>query len=184
VATAGIIGAEGAVYPGYCRDKGHNPERESKALRAKTWPGSLEFTDLIHGPVKQELHTAIGDFIIRRTDGLTAYQLAVVVDDAHQQITRVVRGSDLLSSTPRQIHLQGQLALPTMEYAHLPLVLDEQGNKLSKQSMALPVDSKHPIPALLGALAILGQTTPETSMPLPDLWAWALRNWDLSRIPA
>lgn len=182
VAAAGITGFEGAVYPGYCRHKGHNPERNSKALRAKTWPGIFEFNDLIHGPTRQDLHTEIGDFIIRRADGLTAYQLAVVVDDAYQGITRVVRGSDLLTSTARQIHLQQQLSLPSMEYAHLPLVLDEQGNKLSKQSLALPVDSKNPIPALNTALRFLGQPVPDTPISLPDLWTWAIIRWDLSSI--
>ncbi len=182
VAAAGITGFEGAVYPGFCRHKGHNPERNSKALRAKTWPGTFEFNDLIHGPIRQDLHTEIGDFIIRRADGFTAYQLAVVVDDACQGITRVVRGSDLLTSTARQIHLQHQLHLPAMEYAHLPLVLDEQGNKLSKQSLALPVGSKNPVPALVEALRFLGQPVPETPLSLPDLWTWAISHWDLSQI--
>ncbi len=183
VAAAGISGEEGPVYPGYCRRKGHNPEHRSKALRAKTWPGEIEFTDQVHGAVRQQLHTEIGDFIIRRADGFIAYQLAVVVDDAYQGINRVVRGSDLLTSTPRQIHLQRQLGLPAVEYAHLPLVLDPEGNKLSKQSRSLPVNPDDPVPALMEALRFLGQRMPESPLSLPDLWAWAIRHWDPASIP-
>ncbi len=116
-----------------------------------------EFVDPIQGPQSQDVAAAVGDFVLRRADGLWAYQLAVVVDDAAQEITDVVRGADLLDSTPRQILLQRALGLATPRYAHLPLVLDRHGRKLSKSDRAQPVDPAEPLPALRRAWASLGQ---------------------------
>jgi glutamyl-Q tRNA(Asp) synthetase len=122
---------------------------------------------------------------VRRADGIYAYQLAVVVDDAEQEITDVVRGADLLGSTPRQIHLQRLLGMPTPCYMHLPVAVDDKEAKLSKQTMAAPVDSARAAEALIQALIFLGNE------PLAELhragaveiWDWAIANWDASRIP-
>jgi glutamyl-Q tRNA(Asp) synthetase len=116
----------------------------------------IGFTDLLQGAQAQELRREVGDFVVRRVEGGYAYQLAVVVDDAEAGITEVVRGADLLDSTPRQIYLQRLLGLPTPDYLHLPLALDEDGAKLSKSAQAMPVDRKNPMPALRAALEFLG----------------------------
>ena len=118
---------------------------------------AIDFDDRVHGRVTQTIDTEVGDFVLRRADGLWAYQLAVVVDDAEQGITDVVRGADLLDSTPRQILLQRTLGLPTPRYAHLPLLLDADGRKLSKSCAARPIDPADPLPALQAAWAALGQ---------------------------
>lgn len=132
--------------------------RSDPAIRLRVDEGDIvQFRDLLQGPTNEALAASTGDFVLRRTDGLWAYQLAVVVDDAHQGITDVVRGADLLGSTARQILLQRRLALPTPRYAHLPLLLDAQGHKLSKSMAALPLDASDPMPALRMAWAALGQ---------------------------
>ena len=136
--------------------------RPDPAIRLRVEDGcEIAFDDLIHGRVAQRVDIDAGDFVLRRTDGLWAYQLAVVVDDAAQGITDVVRGADLLDSTPRQILLQRALGLPTPRYAHLPLLLDTDGRKLSKSCAARPVDPADPLPALHAAWGALGQ------QPLP-----------------
>jgi glutamyl-Q tRNA(Asp) synthetase len=183
VAEHALPGVEGPVYPGRCRN-GHHPDRKSSALRIKTESGIVSFTDRISGPLSQELRAEVGDYIIRRSDGLAAYQLAVVLDDAFQGITHVVRGADLLLSTPRQIYLQRLLALPEPDYAHLPLVVDESGKKLSKQSRAQPVEDRDPLPALLAAFRFLGQTPPdEHPADVKEFWDWAIARWNTDSIP-
>ena len=132
--------------------------RRDPSLRMHVPEGSVVvFDDEVCGRIEQDLRREVGDFVLRRADGLWAYQLAVVVDDAAQGITHVVRGADLLDSTPRQILLQRALGLPTPAYAHLPLVLDGQGRKLSKSLVACPVDAADPLPSLRQAWAWLGQ---------------------------
>lgn len=118
---------------------------------------TLCFDDAIQGRVCQDVHDEVGDFVLKRADGPWAYQLAVVVDDATQAITDVVRGADLLDSTPRQILLQRALGLPTPRYSHLPLVVDGDGRKLSKSLASLPIDAGDPLPALAAAWRALGQ---------------------------
>lgn len=132
--------------------------RPDPAIRLRVPEGSLiAFDDAIQGRVVQRVDLAVGDFVLRRADGLWAYQLAVVVDDAEQGITDVVRGADLLASTPRQILLQRALGLPTPGYAHLPLLLGDDGRKLSKSAAALPVDAANPLPTLHRLWQCLGQ---------------------------
>lgn len=126
------------------------------AWRVRVPDRIVSFVDAVLGRCEQNLRDSVGDFVIRRSDGLFAYQLAVVVDDAWQQISEVVRGADLLDSTPRQIWLQQQLSLAQPGYLHLPLVMDADGRKLSKQDRALPVDPATPLPALRQALHFLG----------------------------
>jgi glutamyl-Q tRNA(Asp) synthetase len=138
-----------------CRPGAQRPEA---AVRLRVADGSrVGFDDAIHGRVEQDVDTAVGDVVLLRADGFWAYQLAVVVDDADQGITHVVRGADLLDSTPRQILLQRALGLPTPTYAHLPLIVDAEGRKLSKSMAALPVDDADPLPALRAAWRALGQ---------------------------
>lgn len=132
--------------------------RDAPAIRLRVPAATaLTFDDAIQGRVRQDVSGEVGDFVLKRADGYWAYQLAVVVDDAAQGITHVARGADLLDSTPRQILLQRVLGLPTPRYAHLPLVVDAHGRKLSKSLAALPVDPAAPLPALLAAWQALGQ---------------------------
>jgi glutamyl-Q tRNA(Asp) synthetase len=155
------------------------------AWRVHVPAGTIAFDDAIQGRYEQDLGLAVGDYVVRRADGWWAYQLAVVVDDAAQGITEVVRGADLIDSTPRQIHLQRLLGLSTPAYAHLPLALDPAGAKLSKQAASLPVDPGDPLPALRAALSFLGQPLPRvppTAGPGEFLAAAAL-DFDLARVP-
>ena len=164
------LASDGAhIYPGTCR---HGTSRK-RALRVRTTAEPISFVDRVQGHCQQVLEQDIGDFVLYRADGLFAYQLAVVVDDAAQGITDVVRGADLLDSTPRQIYLQQLLGLPTPRYLHVPVALDTAGGKLSKQTAAAPIETD-PC-ALRRALAFLGQ--PEAAT-LDE----ALRGWDLQLI--
>jgi glutamyl-Q tRNA(Asp) synthetase len=142
-----------AVYPGTCRAGARGPVR---AQRLNVDDAVIGFDDRWHGQVVQHLAQEVGDFVVRRADGLWAYQLAVVVDDAAQGITDVVRGADLLDNTPRQILLQRALALPTPRYLHVPVVLSDAGEKLSKQTGARPLDRSAPLVELERAWQQLG----------------------------
>ena len=182
IAAQGLPGAEGPRYGGTCRG-GLPPGRRARAYRVRVERETITFDDRICGSCGHNLWNEVGDFVVRRADGLFAYQLAVVVDDAWQGVTDVVRGADLLLSTPRQIHLQRLLGLPTPRYAHLPLVLDAQGRKLSKQDRARPVDPANPLPTLVAALEFLDQPPPpEPPANLDEFWHWALQHWDIRRI--
>ncbi len=172
------------VYPGTCRD-GLAPGRTPRAWRVRVPSESIEFPDRVQGHCRQIMDIECGDFVIRRADGLFAYQLAVVVDDAEQGITDVVRGADLLASTPRQILLQRLLGYATPAYAHLPVVINDEREKLSKQTRAAALDPAHPSPALVRALRFLGHR-PDDSMIRArpeDILAWALENWNMDRVP-
>jgi glutamyl-Q tRNA(Asp) synthetase len=171
------------VYPGTCR-AGLPPGRGERSVRFRAPSGTIRFDDAVFGPREQDVAAEVGDFVLRRADGFFAYQLAVVVDDAAQRITQVVRGADLLGSTARQIALGRALGLPRVEYAHLPLVVDKDGAKLGKRHGALPLASldEEQVRASLGrALAILGQPAIDGS-PREMLEA-ARRGFDPRRIP-
>jgi len=184
VRRSGRPGIEGPVYPGTCRD-GLPPGCKHRTRRLRTNSEPLAAHDRIQGPIQQNLEAEIGDFVLLRADGLYAYQLAVVVDDAWQGITHIVRGADLLFSTPRQIYLQRLLGLPTPSYAHLPLAVDAGGRKLSKQLAAQPVDPAHPAPALLAALEHLGQPLPPGPLDrMEEILGWAIEHWDTALIPS
>jgi glutamyl-Q tRNA(Asp) synthetase len=184
IVDSGIAGIEGYVYPGTCR-AGLPSGKPARALRIDTRGACIEFDDALQGPIAQNVETAIGDFVLFRFDGVFAYQLAVVVDDAEQGITDVVRGADLLDSTPRQIYLQQQLGLPLLRYAHLPVAVDEHGEKLSKQTLAPPVDPLRPAPSLIDALRFLGQQPPAdlAAAGVDEIWRWALAHWQIGHVP-
>lgn len=184
IADSAVAGIEGPVYPGTCRD-GLPEGRIARALRLDTRGARVAFTDAIQGDFAWDLERDFGDFVLLRADDVYAYQLAVVVDDAEQGITDVVRGADLLASTPRQIYLQRLLGFPQPRYAHLPVAVNAAGEKLSKQTFAAPVDAARPLPALLAALAFLGQQPPAelAGAPLRAYWDWALTNWRLDKVP-
>ena len=184
IADSGIIHREAGAYPGTCR-AGLSDYRNSASLRVRTHDDPIEFKDTLLGPVRQQLTSTTGDFVLRRADGIYTYQLAVVVDDAAQGITHVVRGSDLLDSTPRQIYLQHLLGYSTPTYMHLPLATNAQGEKLSKQTRAAAIDLSNPVAQLISALEFLGQNPPAEMVEssLASLWQWSLANWSLQRIP-
>jgi glutamyl-Q tRNA(Asp) synthetase len=184
IADSSVSGVDGPVYPGTCR-VGLPEGRAPRAWRVRVNGRAIEFLDAVQGRVVRDLAADFGDFVVRRADGYFAYQLAVVVDDAEQGITEIVRGADLIESTPRQIHLQNLLGLPTPDYLHLPVALNAQGEKLSKQTFAAPLDPARPLPALLQVMRFLGQDVPPelADGSLADFWHWAVTNWDLARIP-
>ena len=186
----------GAVFPCRCSrgELGGTPHRGCitsrnegpAAWRLRVPDREIAFTDAIRGPQRQNLAREVGDVVLWRGDGLVAYQLAVVVDDAAQGVTEVVRGADLIDSTARQIFLQQTLGLPTPAYAHLPLALDAEGRKLGKSQQALALDPERPIPALRAVWNFLGQP-PEAladAASLPRLLDTAIAAFDLERVPS
>ncbi len=207
IADSAVHGIEGYVYPGTCRSTSTPPssqrltptEEGKLSVRPSAWrvrtdlapssspslpPSTIEFDDVLQGSISQNLEGEIGDFVVKRADGLFAYQLAVVIDDEFQGITHVVRGADLLASTPRQIYLQRLMGFSIPAYMHLPVAVNEAGEKLSKQTLAAPVDNSRPATELLRVLNFLQQ------QPLPDLdkydmktvLDWAIQNWDAGKL--
>ncbi len=179
LAGAALTGVDGPVYPGTCRGR---RLAEGVAWRFRTGPERIRFRDALQGEAACDLERECGDFVLRRADGVITYQLAVVVDDAAQGVTHVVRGADLLPSTPRQIALQRALGAPTPHYMHLPVVLDPAGDKLSKQTLAAPLDDARPLPALLRAARFLGQAIGDVAN-LAEFWREARRHWDVTHCP-
>lgn len=171
-------GTLGTIYPGTCRN-GCNADEY--AIRVLTDDRAIVVEDRIQGRFEQRLESESGDFIILRRDGLVAYQLAVVIDDALQGITDVVRGIDLLDSTPRQMYLQQLLGLETPGYAHIPVAEHPDGSKLSKATGAEPVSTDAVPATLVNALAALGQAPPKalSDGSIRDVWTWAQQNWRL-----
>jgi glutamyl-tRNA synthetase len=158
-ASAPHPGEEGPIYPGTCRRTPTPRPGRSPALRFAARPGPTRFVDRLHGPVEQEVAAAVGDFVVRRADGVASYQLAVVVDDAASGVTDVLRGDDLLGSTPRQLQLLEALGLPAPAYAHVPLLVEPDGRRLAKREGALTVAALRAAgarpEAVVGALAAL-----------------------------
>jgi len=169
------------VYPGTCR-AGLAPGRRPRTVRLRVPNEPVSFTDQVQGEVRENLEETVGDFVLWRADDLPAYHLAVVVDDAFQQVTQVVRGADLLASTARQIYLQRCLCLPTPSYAHHPVAIDADGRKLSKRLGSDPLAQASTEQALEAALHFLGQPCP-AGLGLEGLWNWALEHWDLAAVP-
>ena len=183
IGDSAVRGIEGPVYPGTCRDRHH--AMRGAALRVITNNDPVEFDDRIQGRTSQRIESEIGDFILRRKDGLHAYQLAVVVDDALQGVTHVVRGADLLDSTARQIYLQRLLGYPTPAYLHFPVAVNELGQKLSKQTLAAGVNAQSARTAVLAALRFLGQDAADASQARTtrELIPAAALNWNPGLIP-
>ena len=191
-------GVEGAIYPKTCVHNKHTSQNHASTSRmnACSWRINVDdaqkvaFVDAIQGAVSQNLQTDVGDFVLKRKDGFFAYQLAVVVDDALQNITHIVRGADLLDSTPRQIYLQYLLNFQTPEYAHVPVAANSAGEKLSKQTLAKPIDTRlannyNASQLIFEVLSFLGQTPPAEikNASLDACWHWAISNWSLAKVP-
>lgn len=171
----GVASDGAAVYPGTCR-QGLAPGRAARAWRLRVPDQVIRFNDRWIGPVSQQLSTEVGDFVLKRADGYWAYQLAVVVDDAECGITDVVRGADLLDSTARQIHLQRLLGYPTPRYMHVPVLLNERGEKLSKQTGAAALDNSRPLEGLMQAAGFLGLMLPRRET-VAEFWEAAVGLW-------
>ncbi len=183
-AQSGPQGLEGPIYPGTCRN-GIPQGKPARSLRVIVDRAQIRFVDQVQGCYRQNLMRDIGDFVVRRADGRVAYQLATVVDDAAQGVGEVVRGADLLSSTPRQIHLQTALDLVQPVYAHVPLVVDRNDRKLGKRNGALALDAHERGRELVEALDLLGQApAPELALePVDNIIAWATARWRLPAVP-
>ena len=184
IADSAVGGIEGLVYPGSCRT-GLPPGKTARAWRINTLGVEIEFDDALQRRVRQNLDTDSGDFVLLRADQIYAYQLAVVVDDAAQGVTDIVRGADLLDSTPRQIYLQRLLKFPTPRYGHVPVAVNAAGEKLSKQTRAAAVNYAHPVPALVATLHFLGQQ-PSAALRnagIKEFWDWAIPNWRTDHVP-
>lgn len=184
IADSSLQGIEGPVYPGTCRH-GLAVGKTPRSVRIRTTSRPTGFYDAIQGMVEQRLETDVGDFVLKRADGLFSYQLAAVIDDAFQGVTDIIRGIDLLASTPRQIYLQQCLDLPALRYAHLPLAVNQYGQKLSKQNLARPLAQDGCSASLHRALTFLGQNPPLDGerWKTSELMRWAIVNWQLSQVP-
>lgn len=167
------------IYSGVCRDKQTLP-KSPYSLRIKTDNRIISFQDELQGLVSHDLAEQDGDFILKRKDQIIAYQFAVVIDDDQQQVNHVVRGFDLLDSTPKQIYIQQILGLMTPNYMHVPVIIDEHGYKLSKQTLATAVDLQNPQTVIFKLLTLLKQNPPSELQHAPsaELLDWAIKNWN------
>ncbi|MAD91254.1 MAG: tRNA glutamyl-Q(34) synthetase GluQRS [Gammaproteobacteria bacterium] len=175
------VGPLGAIYSGSCRNQRN---ASNNAYRILTNNKEVEFYDQIHGRYSQKLECESGDFIVLRRDGLIAYNLAVIVDDEIQGISEVVRGYDLLSSTPRQVWLQKLLNYNTPRYSHIPIITYKNGSKLSKLNGSTAISEIHITETIYSALKHLNQNPPKelASAPLLDVWSWAIKNWKIEKL--
>jgi glutamyl-Q tRNA(Asp) synthetase len=176
--------ADAAVYPGTCRS-GVPAGRQARALRVRVDDVEVGFNDLLQGRIERNMTRQVGDFILYRADHVYAYHLACVVDDAEEGITHVVRGADLIDSSPRQIYLQRLLGMPTPEYLHLPIAVDRNGQKLSKQALSRAVEPAQASAVIREVLAFLGQSAPPTLSAMPPAQAlqYGVENWSRERLP-
>jgi glutamyl-Q tRNA(Asp) synthetase len=184
IADSALLGQAAPIYPGTCRT-GITSGQPARSVRLRVHDRPIYFEDRLHGHIEQNLAREVGDFVITRADGPIAYQLAVVIDDAEQRITHVVRGSDLLFSTPRQILLQRLLGYTTPRYLHIPVAVTANGEKLSKQTHAPQLETRNMQALACAVLAFLGQALPPAAQHLPfeELWAQAAAAWDTQRLP-
>jgi glutamyl-Q tRNA(Asp) synthetase len=167
-----------SIYPGICRYKSISPDTPH-AIRIKTGDCTLSFNDELQGTISHNLADQHGDYILKRKDGVIAYQFTVVVDDYLQDVNHIVRGCDLLAETPKQIYLQQLLGFPTPAYLHVPVIVDQHGYKLSKQTLATEVDTKSPNLTLFDLLVLLKQNPPDDlfGAKVNELLDWAITNW-------
>ncbi|MDU9394278.1 tRNA glutamyl-Q(34) synthetase GluQRS [Pseudomonas sp. zfem002] len=174
--------AYGGIYPGLCRNLGHSPE--DAAIRIRVPELTYGFDDRVQGHFQQHLGREVGDFVIRRRDNLYAYQLAVVLDDAWQGVTDIVRGADLLDNTPRQLYLQELLGLSQPRYLHVPLIIQPDGHKLGKTYRSAPLPAEQATPLILRALRALGQDTDAGMLEArpEEVLAHAARHWNAQAI--
>ncbi len=172
------------IYTGHCRGQQCPPDN-AFAIRLQVDETTISFDDVIQGRFTQQIQRDVGDIVLKRKDKLFAYQLAVVVDDAYQNISHCVRGSDLLDSTPRQIFLQQALGLSSLSYCHVPIITNQQGQKLSKQTFAKPLAATAAHDNLITALTFLNQPLPPAiyRQQVTDILSWAVTHWSLSSIP-
>jgi len=171
---------EHGIYPGLCRNRTAIPSGQPYALRARSDGRDIVFEDRLQGRICQNLAAEHGDFILKRKEGIVSYQLACVIDDHLQGITHVVRGFDLVDSTPKQIFLQQLLGLPTPSYLHVPIIVDSRGYKLSKQTLAEAVTLRNAPAVMFKLLELLRQKPPVElkRASCPELLDWAVQNWD------
>ncbi|NOQ35272.1 MAG: tRNA glutamyl-Q(34) synthetase GluQRS, partial [Methylococcaceae bacterium] len=171
------------VYPRFCRDKVISADKPH-SLRVKTESLTVEFDDELQGRVAHNIASDYGDFIIKRKDNIISYQLAVVIDDELQQINHVMRGLDLLDSTPRQLYLQTLLGFKPPNYLHIPIITNQDGEKLSKQTFAKAIDTHKPEKTLFYILTLLKQPPPLElqNAPVAELLNWAIANWDVNHL--
>lgn len=183
IADASQRGVDGMIYPGTCRN-GVAAGRVARAWRLRVDDTLTSFTDRLQGECGQRLQSEIGDVVLLRADGFWAYQLAVVVDDIAQGMTDIVRGADLLVSTPRQLWLRQKLGGAPVSHCHLPLMVNAAGEKLSKQTLAAAIDARLAASELRLALTRLGHTPPPEAGDLAELWQWARAHWSLANVAA
>jgi glutamyl-Q tRNA(Asp) synthetase len=171
-------------YPGTCRTR-TGESYASAATRLRVTDERVTFRDGIQGEFTQHLEQEVGDFILKRRDGIFAYVLAVVVDDAAQGVNHVIRGADLLAQTPRQLYLMEQLALPAPTYAHVPLLLEPDGTKLAKSARSVRVSAETPLQQLVSVFALLGMpaSIPFLFHTVREAWEWATQNWNIQNVP-
>ena len=171
-------------YPGHCRNV-MSPSGTATATRLRVEPGRVQFADRIQGLFRQDVAAAVGDLALRRRDGIIGYLLAVVVDDAAQHVTHIVRGADLLDNTPRQILLQRVLGLSPPCYAHLPVLIEENGTKLAKSARSVRVRGDAARSGLLAIFTLLNLQPPTQldAASLDEMWAWGFEHWDITRVP-
>jgi glutamyl-Q tRNA(Asp) synthetase len=184
IAEHAQAGVKGPIYAGTCRG-GMPAGREARAWRLRTAGAAVQFDDAVLGPQAHDLERDAGDFVLYRADGVFAFHLASAVDDGELRMTDIVRGADLLESSARQIHVLGLLGLPVPRYAHLPVAVNAQGEKLSKQTSAEPIDPSEPGRVLVRVLRFLGQSPPDglARAGTLEVWRWAIANWQLGRVP-
>jgi glutamyl-Q tRNA(Asp) synthetase len=171
-------------YAGTCRERAVT-EGMRTAIRLRIESGYVTFTDRIQGTFRQDVSAAIGDIILRRRDQIFAYVLAVVVDDAAQGITHIVRGADLLDNTPRQVYLQRLLGMAEPHYAHVPVLTEADDAKLAKSRRSVHLSAASPLPQLLAVLSMLGLSPPASlrTAGIREAWAWAIADWSINKVP-
>lgn len=172
------------VYPGTCRS-GIKENKKANSYRIKVDNCNIEINDQLQGVYTQQLDTEVGDFVIKRADGFFAYHLATVVDDEEQNITDVVRGIDLLESTPRQVYIQNKLNYDSPSYLHLPIAVNQENKKISKSIDSAHIDLLKPAKVIFDALTFLGQNPPEEliEQDIETVLNWSIDNWNIDILP-